>query len=245
MTDDSAGPVIDRIAPTRRPNGASDGTQRWRDLLFVHWEVDTDDVRRLLPDGLEPDTFEGKSYVGLVPFLMQDVRPRWLPRPFAQTFLETNVRLYALRDGRPGVYFLSLEAASRSAVTAARLGWRLLYYFATMEMWKNGGRVQYRTRRERQPEARMEVTYHIGDSLGVSMPGTFSHFLLERYLLFVERRGTILTGQVAHEPYAAHRAVLERLDDTLVRHGGIHASGKPVSVLYSPGVDVEVFGITA
>jgi uncharacterized protein YqjF (DUF2071 family) len=70
---------IDRIAPTRRPEGRAAGYQRWRHLAFVHWRVPVATLRPLVPGALAIDTFDGEAFVGIVPFTMQGVRPRWAP----------------------------------------------------------------------------------------------------------------------------------------------------------------------
>ena len=89
---------MDRVAPTRRPAGGNAGTQRWRDLLFLHWEGDVAALRALVPPQLELDLFEGRAYVGVVPFLMRGIRPSWWPGP-AFGFYETNLRTYVHHHG--------------------------------------------------------------------------------------------------------------------------------------------------
>ena len=112
--------------------------QTWRDLVFVHWAVSPAVVAPLLPPELEVDTFEGKAYVALVPFLMTGIRCVGLPPiPGTSRTLETNVRTYVRRRGVarepiPAVWFHSLEAASSLAVRAARWGFGLPYFKATM-----------------------------------------------------------------------------------------------------------------
>jgi uncharacterized protein YqjF (DUF2071 family) len=97
---------IDRITPTQRPSRKTQGYQRWRDLLFLHWTVPEQVLRSLVPPALEIDTYGGDAYVGLVPFAMLGVRPVWLPERMGFDFLETNVRTYVHTGGRdPGVYF--------------------------------------------------------------------------------------------------------------------------------------------
>src|SRR6266536_1164336 len=78
--------------------------QHWRRLTFLHWPYPPPAVQALLPPGLEVETFDGAAWVGLVPFLMDGVRPPGVPPlPWASRFPETNVRTYALgRDGRGG-----------------------------------------------------------------------------------------------------------------------------------------------
>ncbi len=92
----------------------------WSQLLFAHWPVDPSIVASLLPAGLQLDTFGGKAWMGLVPFLMSDLAPRCCPAvPRLSRFLELNVRTYVTHEDKPGVWFFSLDAANRIAVRAA------------------------------------------------------------------------------------------------------------------------------
>lgn len=237
-------PTIDRIGPTRRPAGKNAGTQRWLDLAFVHFEVDPAALRRLVPPELELDLWQGRALVGVVPFRMTDVRPWWLPRPFAQTFAETNVRVYVVRDGLPGVYFFSLEAASFTAVQAARLLWGLPYHHATMSIESTSDGFRYSTVRRSADAARLDAQWTVGERLGPSEPESLQFFLLERYLLYTVHNGRVKRGQVYHTPYPAHAATLHRLETNLLEASGFELlRPEPVSVLCSPGVDVEVFAL--
>src|SRR5262249_50559173 len=156
--------------PTHRPKGAPAGTQSWRELLFVHWSFTPDVVRPLVPPSLELDEWEGRAWVGLVPFQMLAIRSRWMPRASALNFLETNVRTYVHRKGEPGVFFLSLEASSWLAVRTARAVWSLPYHFASMRYTRDGDRIHYdSTRKESSTRgARLDVSWTVGDALGPS-----------------------------------------------------------------------------
>ena len=237
-----AEPTIDRLAPTRRPDGRPVGFQKWRDLLFLHWIVEPGILRALLPNDLEVDTYDGQAYVGVVPFAMQDVRPlRWWPTAVAFRFLECNVRTYVVHNGRPGVYFFSLDAASRLAVWTARAGWSLPYYFARMGLSRQDDECEYDTSRVGS-DVRHHVRYRVAEELGVSAPGTLQHFLLERYLLFVKRKQTIHVGQVHHSPYPVQRVELLQCHDELIATAGIAGVAEtPALRHYSPGVNVEIF----
>jgi uncharacterized protein YqjF (DUF2071 family) len=233
---------LDRISPTRRPEGANAGTQRWRELLFVHWALPLDAVRPLVPKEIELDPWDGRAWVGLVPFRMEEIRPSWLPKALSLDFLELNLRTYVHYRGRPAVWFFSLEASSWLAVRAARTGWSLPYHHARMSTSREGDRVRFASMR-RSDGSRFDVTYDVGEALGPSTPGTHDHFLLERYLLLSQRHGAILEGQVHHTPYVAHRARIESIHDDLIAAAGMpRPSGAPDAVHFSPGVDVEVFG---
>jgi uncharacterized protein YqjF (DUF2071 family) len=235
---------LDRVTPTRRPEGVSrSGQQKWRSLLFLHWRLPAAALRAVVPRELELDLWEGQAYVGVVPFEMVDIRPAWLPGAFALDFLETNLRTYVHYRGEPGVYFFSLEASSRLAVQAARWGWSLPYHYARMEQRQDDdGSVFYGTVRASDPEALLEVSYRPGPALDPPKPGSLEFFLLERYYLFSLRRGRVLKGHVHHVQYPAHTADVLSVRCGLVGAAGLEASGPPDLAHYSPGVDVDVYG---
>jgi uncharacterized protein YqjF (DUF2071 family) len=237
---------LDRITPTRRPDGRRvSGHQTWKDLLFAHWTFDPAVVRALVPPALDLDPWDGRAYVGLVPFEMRDVRLAPIPERLGLDFLETNLRTYVSFRGAPGVYFFSLEASSWLAVKAARWGWGLPYHHATMSVAEpSPGAMAYTSTRASRPSADLAVAYHLGEALGPSAPGSLEHFLLERYYLFSERRGHVWQGQVHHTPYPARRATVTSIAQGLVAAAGIPCArdAPPEVAHWSPGVSVEVFG---
>ena len=126
---------------------------RWLDLLFAHYPVDAEVIRAQLPAGLELDMFDGEAWLGIVPFRMEDVGLRGLPAPpLAGAFPELNVRTYVTHHERSGVWFLSLDAANRLAVEAARTAFHLPYVHAVMAVSSEGETIDYRSTR-RDPRA--------------------------------------------------------------------------------------------
>lgn len=238
---------MDREAPKRRPEGPRAGFHRWKKLCFVHWEVPVEALRPLVHPRLSIDTFEGRAFIGLVPFTMEDIQLRHLPKwPGMTNFHETNVRTYVHLDGEaPGVWFLSLDAASRLCVVGARMTYHLPYHFADMELEEDGASRSYRSTRAwpGPTPATLEARFTIGEDLGAARPGTLEDFLCERYLLYSEKGGALYRGQVHHTPYPLTRARLDHLDECLLKAAGVEVAEPPVSVLASPGVDVDVFSI--
>jgi uncharacterized protein len=243
--------VEDRIAPTRRPPLASIMRQNWRSLLFLHWEMPVEALRPLVPAQLSIDTFEGRAYVGVTPFVVRDARPRLLPAvPGLSDFNELNVRTYVHYGGRdPGVWFFSLDASNLPAVLAARAAFRLPYCYADMEVVARSTRPHYRSERRRfgRTPAAFEASVRLGEHLGSAQPGTLEHFFVERYILYTRwAPGDVKAGQVHHRPYPLQRADLEHAGyESLLRADGLPPpaeapKGQP-HVLFSPGVDVEVF----
>jgi len=241
-TAQALGAQIDRLAPTRRPEGRPVGHQRWRALLFLHWPVPVEVLRPLVPVGLELDTFEGVAYVGLVPFAMRRVRPWWSPERVAFDFLETNVRTYVHVEGQdPGVYFFSLDASSRVAVAVARRQFGLPYYNGRMSLIRSGDELSYRCRRLGELGPRSFVRAVPGTYLGPSEPGSIEHFLLERYILHVEGRDGLMQGRVHHTPYPVQKARVLELGDELVAAAGFPRPHTSPLVHYAAGVDVDIF----
>jgi uncharacterized protein YqjF (DUF2071 family) len=211
--------------------------------------VPVDAIQRRLPPGLAVDTFDGRAYVGVIPFAMRDVRP-WPgpPIPGATNFAELNVRTYVHFGGRaPGVWFFSLDASNLAAVVGARIGWAPPYYRARMWVDAQGEAPHYHS--ERLPPGRRPARFHAvaraGKAIGSAAPGTLEFFLVERYLLYADwrRRGLgLLVDQVHHQPYPLRRATVADLSyASLFRANGLPVPDAPPHVLLSPGVDVEVF----
>ena len=225
-----------------RPPGPSLMRHKWRDLTFLHYSVDPQVIQTLIPPELTVDTFGGRAWVGLVPFWMTGVRMSFLPAiPGTHTFPETNVRTYVHRDGNdPGVWFFSLDAANSLAVWGARKFFGLPYFRADMELEHNAG-LRYESRR-RGSSAGYNIQIQVGGVVPVPEPGTLEFFLVERYLLYSQHRGRIVTGMVHHEPYSLFHASKERCVETLLEANGLSAQAWE-HVCYSPGVDVEVFAV--
>src|SRR5687768_11916775 len=112
---------IDRLTPALEPDEPVVMLQTWRHLGFFHWEVPARELQALLPQKLTVDTYEGKAFVGLVPFTLTGVRPVLVPPlPWLSSFHEINLRTYVHQQGKePGVWFFSLDASSPLAVAAA------------------------------------------------------------------------------------------------------------------------------
>ena len=197
----------------------------WRDLLFAHWRVDPDAVRRRLPADVDVDTYDGDAYLGVVAFVMEDIGPRGLP--FGLSFGELNLRTYVTVDGQPGVYFFNLDADDRLGVAVARTLFRLPYYRASMTVDATGEgerrEVTFRSRR-RTPGAapvRFDATYAPTGPFATLEPGSIEAFLTERYRFFTtDDCGRRYRGDVDHEPWSLAPARVDIRDNTLFRANG-------------------------
>jgi uncharacterized protein YqjF (DUF2071 family) len=229
--------------------------QTWRDLVFVHWEVDPATLASRLPPQLEPDLFHGKAYVGLVPFRMTDIRHKYLPViPGTSQTLETNVRTYVKRRGVPSepipaVWFFSLEAESALAVLVARFGFGLPYHKANMSFERQNssdGRYWMTARSTRKwppplpGESLVEVEYSTEVTSAPTTPGTLEHFLMERYALYAVKRGRLVYGQVNHDPYRVVPGRLLKVNPQLLEAAGLPAPAPDSRALVHRADDVVV-----
>ena len=232
--------AIDRLLPRQRPGKKIKGYQSWRNLAFLHWEVASEELEPLLPPGLRLDHFQGKAYIGIVPFEMKKIRPAWCPQVLGFNFLETNVRTYVLHNQEPGVFFFSLDASSYIAVKIARWIWHLPYFHSAMT-FSNENTI-YRYGLKRSDKVQSQIKIDVGEKLPSSEPDSLEYFLLERYLLFTQLRGQLLRGQVHHVPYPARQAELIDFEDQLLEINEVKGiSSPPDLVHFSQGVDVEIY----
>src|SRR4051812_8684685 len=195
---------------------------QWRLLTFLHWRYPIELVQRLLPSGLTVEPYDGSAWVGLIPFLMDDVRPPGLPAvPRMSRFAETNVRTYVRGpDGRTGIWFFSLDAAQLPAVLAGRAGFGLPYFRSTMSVRSDRDAIAYHSRRWwRGPrDARLDAQVE----LGVPMTeGPLERFLTARFRLYSMLAGRLVAVDAAHEPWPLRRAELGYLRQNLVEAAGL------------------------
>jgi uncharacterized protein len=198
---------------------------RWHDLLFMHWPIQSEALRQYIPPALTIDTFDGTAWIGVVPFRMSGVRPRLAPSlPFLSAFPELNVRTYVTAEGKPGVWFFSLDAGNPVAVEAARDVFHLNYYNAGMTCEAVAENVRYssiRTHRGASPAA-FQGQYRPIGPVYRSAPGTLEHWLTERYCLYAANRsGRMWRGDIHHARWPLQPAEAEVERNTMTEQLGL------------------------
>ena len=222
--------------------------QTWHDLLFAHWPVPVEQLRALLPPPLVLDEFAGQAWVGVVPFRMSGVRARFLlPVPGFSSFPELNVRTYVTLDGKPGVYFFSLDAASWAAVWGARVSYRLPYFHARMSCEQpNAGSVEIRYRSERLQSLRPAIfrgLYAPAGPVELRRTGTLEHWLSERYCLYTVARDEVYRGEIHHEPWPLQNAEADIAENSMGAISGIDLPSRPPLLHFARKLRVLIWPI--
>lgn len=232
----------------------------WRDALFAHWPVDAGGVDDRLPSGLTARTHDGSAWLGVIAFVMEDIRPRGVPAPLGLTFGEANLRTYvAGPNGGEGIYFFNLDAADRLSVGIARQFYQLPYYTAHMEIERRGESPGEAGPHERTvelsshrahagvPDAYLDATYGPAGDRFRPEDGTLEQFLVENYRFYladgdVDDRGDgsdLFYGDVAHPPWDLYEADLDLRSTNFFEANGFDRPDTEPLAHYSPGVPVR------
>ena len=214
----------------------------WHDLLFMHWPIPADELRPHIPSALGLDTFDGSAWLGVVPFRMSGVRPRFLPAvPGLSGFPELNLRTYVTAGGRPGIWFFSLDAHNPVAVRLARATFHLPYFDARMSYRKEGDEISYRSTRTHRgaPPAEFEGRYRPAGGPVESRPGTLEDFLTERYCLYAaDGRGRVRRGDIHHRHWPLRPAEAEVQTLRMTGQIGVTLPDTPPLLHFSERLDV-------
>lgn len=230
--------------PWLLPPGRWTWRQSWCDLLFAHWPIPKKVLEPLVPEGLAIQEFDSTSWVGVVPFHMRGVTRRPLPDiPWVSAFPELNLRLYVERDGKPGVWFLSLDASNPLAVWAAKQFFFLPYFHAKISISESDGFYHYRAKRKSNGAGiRFETSYKPVSRPYEAQPGTLEHWLTERYCLYaMSPSGKLFRTEVHHHPWLLQKAEAQIEINELCEPHGINLVGDPALLHFSKNIDVVVW----
>ncbi len=236
-------------------------TQTWNDLAFLHYAIEPRVIRALVPDVLTLDIYSGNAFVSVTPFWMNHVRPPGMPSvPGFSSFGELNVRTYVSYEGKPGVFFFSLDVSNLSAVWAARVFYRLPYWHAEIKV---GGQKATASALRREASGFPEITYGLkrihGPKAGDGMPEfraryrpvaaaiearprSLHAFLAERYCLYAYNRQKLYRAEIHHLPWPLQQAEVEVEKNTMAVPVGLELPPEPDLCQFSRTLKVLVWG---
>lgn len=205
--------------------------QEWNNVLFLHWKVPVHLLRELVPKELEIDLFSGDAYISIVAFRMQNVRPRNLPAlSFISDFGEINVRTYVVRDGRSGVFFLSIEAEKWCSTLIAKFLSGLPYAKSDIVI----SDCVY-TSKNHSKKFDLKAAFNVGELCKEKL--NLDKWLTERYCLYLESKESLFRYDIHHKEWEIKRVKLTDLDLNY-KIGAFRFTNTPEFVHYSEGVKV-------
>jgi len=208
--------------------------QEWNNALFLHWKVSVKQLEIFVPPHFPIDTFEGDAYISLVIFKMQKIRPRGLPAfSFISDFHEINVRTYVNRDGKPGVYFLSMEGARQLSVFIAKFLSGLPYYSSAIQLNNIDKKRTYLSSNKNKGFQLEAVFIEKDDRTKTAL----DHWLTERYCLYFDRGKKAYRYDIHHAPWALKEVEMLSLKTNYV-FGELSLHDKPQLAQYADGVKV-------
>ena len=204
--------------------------QKWSELVFISYEVDKDLLKKALPEQLEPDLYEGKAYVSIVPFVMSDIKFFFSPvLPFSKLF-ELNLRTYVRYKGKKGIFFFTLDSNHRLGNFIARNFFHLPYRYSNLRLIKE----------------HQSLKFYESNSIDVEVKTTnedlecrLSTWLTERYSLYTVSGKRVFRGDVIHDPWKLNKCELKKFTDTFSYEFGFPSNGQHLHLAYSPGLDVR------
>ena len=233
----------DSHRPWALPNLPWTMKQTWSDLLFAHYPIEYEVLRKIVPDVLPLDAFDGEYWIGVVPFRMSGVRLRGLPAvPGTDQFPELNVRTYVTLDGKPGVYFFSLEAANWLAVKGARSVYHLPYWYANIDMKNDKTTIEFDSKRLKDPEIGLTCSYKPISEPFHAAKGSFEEWLVERYCFYtLNSAGVPLRCEILHEPWSIQKAEAEFQYNTILSKQGIETKHNVPILHFAEKIEVRAW----
>ena len=215
--------------------------QEWNDLLFVHWRVPAEVVQQRLPRGVTVDLYDGAAWVGVVGFHMDRVGVRG-GVPYFGSFSEVNVRTYVRGpDGRPGVWFDSLDVTRLIPALVARSTYGLPYMWARMSIAsRDTEQISRSKRRWGGPSASLEARAVVGPEIASADVSPLERFLTCRWGLYSTMVGRLVYAPVEHPEWPLHRASLTEFDETVSAAAGYPEATESRLVHWTPGVSVRI-----
>jgi uncharacterized protein YqjF (DUF2071 family) len=218
----------------------------WRDVCFAHWRADGERLESRLPAGVTLDRHRGDAWLSVVPFRMSGIHARFMPTiPGFTNVPEINLRTYVRVGNVRGVWFFSLDAASRLVVRSARITTGLPYFDARIKTSEDAAGISYASERASRGVAggRFRARYHIPSVERTVEAGSLEAFLHERYTFFGCRDGRIFRGEVLHRPWTIGPITIDIALNTLGELIAHPLADTPDAAFFARRIDVRACAV--
>ncbi|ADD05674.1 DUF2071 family protein [Natrialba magadii ATCC 43099] len=242
MTGKRTGQLRWRFTDGTAPRAPHLATMTWRHGLFANWPVDPDELRPHIPNPLRLETWDGNAWVSILPFVLTNAGVRGSPAATRTAFPELNVRTYVTHRGDPGLFFLSVDLDKPLLANAIGRLTRLPVFNADMSVSGTEDGITFSSRRSAtnadlpDPNADTDdrtawfaTTYRPNGPVTTAEPGTLEYWLTERRQFYAPEDGSVLAGEIAHDPWPLQPADATILENTMFElHGLPEPTAEPV-----------------
>lgn len=206
--------------------------QEWNRVLFFHWVVPFEQLRKCVPTNLNLDTFDGNCYISLVAFTMEKIRPKFLPAiGCVSNFDEINIRTYVEKDDKKGVYFLNIEAAKTISVLIAKVISGLPYEKAKI----NRTEKSYYSNNLKKG---FNLTSEFEINEVVNNKTELDKWLTERYCLYNDLKSELYRYDIHHKEWEIKKINIKNLSANY-KMGEIYLNNREPNIThYSEGIKV-------
>lgn len=219
--------------------------QSWNDLLFIHYPIAIEQLKKIVPHQIPIDTFDGMGWISIVPFKMNNVGIRGIP--FSLQFPELNIRTYVTVDNKPGVYFFSLDATNLPVVFFCNALFNIPYIHSSMNIYsKLSTETMFSCERKKTDKGDISVQFSCRYK-AISAPfhtqkGTLDHWLTERYCFYtINKLGHIKRCEISHEQWPIQHAEVDIIHNSLPIMNDVDKLEQPPLIHYSTGLDVRIW----
>jgi len=209
--------------------------QEWNNTLFFHWNVEPELIEPFLPKGMQIDLINGKTWISLVAFDMNNIGIKKIPKlPHISDFQEINIRTYVIYNEKPSVYFLNMEGSKRTSCSILKALSRFPYRYSKMK--RNSFSFESKNTAHNDSfytEYRLGDTNHNKDKTDI--------WLTERYAVFQDYKKSIIEYDVHHLEWPMQNIDIKKLEVNYPRFNHI-INNTPDRIHYSKGVKVLTWG---
>lgn len=221
--------------PWALPGGGWKYYQEWQNVFFLHWKVELSELQKYVPHELEIELYNGKAWVSIVGFDMQNIRPRYLPAfSLVSNFLELNIRTYVKHNDKSGVYFLNIEAGSRVSSFLAKFLSGLPYQYVPI-ICRDGSFELHNQKHGNKFSVKYQPKEVIAEKLGVD------RWLTEKYALYHVQEDKSYIFEIHHLEWPIQKIDISSLQFHYPKFQGL-LNGRPELAHYSSGVEVMAWG---
>jgi hypothetical protein len=164
------------------------------------------------------------------------------PIPGFSEFNELNLRTYVVHEGKPGIWFFSLDASKVIPAIGARVLFGLPYYSADIVFARAEREFRFDMRRNLSTDAHFRAQWTQGVRLRAPDTDSLAFFLIERYALFTGAAGNLNMTRVYHHPWILDEVTKVSYESTLISALGLgEPKGEPLAHFSSSPLTVQVW----